>query len=162
LLHAYGESFAKKLITEQQVVFIRNYPQLAEWVVRGRYPIAIGPTPVQVERFFEQGLGRDLEMLNSPETTVITAEAGNISLIEGAPHSNAATVFINWFLAKNAQQAWNDATANNSRRTDVTPGDKASFPNPERLRDYMLDNEEFRVGLVEKARRLAKAWIGSR
>ena len=55
----------------------------------------------------------------------LSTGGGSISLIKGAPHPNAACVFINWFLSRKGQTAMqksNDLYGElppNSRRVDI-------------------------------------------
>jgi iron(III) transport system substrate-binding protein len=161
LLKGYGEDYVKRLLAEQNVVFIRNYRQGAEWLVRGRYPISIAVSPKHLEEFLNQGLGKDLEMLTAPEVATLTAGSGYLSLMEGAPHPNAAKVYINWFLTKAPQQVWAELTANNSRRKDVSPGDPPTFPKPELLKQYIKHSEELE-GVANKARAMAAALINKK
>lgn len=59
----------------------------------------------------------------------LTTGGGSISLIKGAPHPNAAKVFINWFLSRKGQialQKHKDLYGNippNSRRIDIPKDD---------------------------------------
>jgi len=157
LMLAYGQEFIKKLLTEQKVVFSRNFRQVAEWVVRGRYPIVIGPSPTHLQGFWAQGLGKTVEILPS-EPEVFTAGVGHIGLIEGAPHPNAAKVYINWSLSKNGQELYAKATATNSRRTDVDPVHPETFPKPELLKQYIRQDQAFLID-QRKVQRLSRGWI---
>ncbi len=157
LMMAYGQEFIKKLLTEQKVVFSRNFRQVAEWVVRGRYPIVIGPSPTHLQGFWAQGLGKAVEILPS-EPEVFTAGVGHVGLIEGAPHQNAAKVYINWLLSKNGQELYAKATANNSRRTDIDPVHPETFPKPELLKQYIRQDEAFVID-QRKVQQLARGWI---
>ena len=47
LMVAFGEDFISKLLAEQQMVFSRDSRQMADWFVRGTYPIAIS-LPLQL------------------------------------------------------------------------------------------------------------------
>ncbi len=154
---AYGDEFAKKLLTKQAPVFNTNYRQTAEWVVRGRYPIIIGSSRKQFQEFWAQGLGKGIEVLPS-DSNMMGSDTSIVGLIEGTPHPNAARVYINWLLSKNAQELYAKATATNSRRTDVEPVHPESFPKPELLNQYIRQNEAFVVEST-KTMRLARGWI---
>ena len=159
LLASYGEDFMRKLLTGQEAVFMRNPRQLTEWVVRGRYPIGIGLRVSMLSIFRKQGLGKEVESM-SPERVVWSTSSGNLALFEGAPHPNAATVFINWILSREAQEAWAKKTGQNSRRVDVAVVDKVTFPDPKKLKDYKIRNDEKMKSTVERAVvRLAKELI---
>ena len=47
-----------------------------------------------------------------------------------APHPAAASVYLDWFLSREGQAAWNKGGAINSRRLDVEPADPATMPKP--------------------------------
>jgi len=157
LMMAYGEDFIKKLLTEQDAVIVRNYRQIAEWAVRGRYPIVIGLSAQMMQEFWEQGLGKDVKVIR-PKAAVWSVSAAALSLMEGAPHPNAAKVYINWLLSKEAQELYAKATASNSRRTNVAPVNPDIFPDPKRLNQYIKQDEVFENS-ARKTKRLARSWI---
>jgi len=153
----YGQEFTKKLLTQQDAVFNRNYRQTAEWVIRGRYPIVIGSSRMHVQEFWAKGLGKDVVTLPS-EAEIMGSGTGHVGLIEGAPNPNAARVYLNWILSKNAQELYAKATSINSRRTDLEPVHPATFPKPELLSKYLRQDEAF-VAEQRKTSRLARSWI---
>jgi iron(III) transport system substrate-binding protein len=104
---------------KNKVVYTNNPQQIAEWVVRGRYPIGIGFEFAVLKEFQEQGVGMNV---SPPPDTAYKAQQisigfGGVGLVDRAPHPNAAVVYINWLLSKEGQAAW----PRNSRRTDVAP-----------------------------------------
>ncbi len=107
---AYGDEFAKKLLTKQAPVFNTNYRQTAEWVVRGRYPIVIGSSRKMFTEFWAQGLGKKIVVLPS-DSNMMGSDTSIVGLIEGTPHPNAARVYLNWILSKNAQELYAKATS---------------------------------------------------
>ena len=153
----YGQEFIKKLLTKQDAVFNRNYRQTAEWVVRGRYPIVVGSSRMHVQEFWAQGLAKDVVTLPS-EAEIMGSGTGHVGLIEGTPHPNAAKVYLNWLLSKNAQELYAKATSVNSRRTDLDPIHPDTFPKPELLTKYLRQDEAF-VAEQRKTSRLARRWI---
>jgi hypothetical protein len=66
-----------------------------------------------------------LDNVNWKEGVQLTSGGGSMSLIRGAPHPNAAKVFVNWFLSRRGQialQKHNDLYGEdppNSRRIDI-------------------------------------------
>lgn len=99
-----------------------------EWVSHGKYPIAIGAQPSTVGQFIKDGA--PLKLVTPKEGTFVTSGAGNIALINRAPHPNAAKLFINWLLTREGQTIFSDATNFQSARNDVP----TSFLDPERIR----------------------------
>jgi iron(III) transport system substrate-binding protein len=158
LMTAYGEDFIRRFLTEQGLVFTRNLRQLAEWVVRGRYPIALGTSESNLADFRAQGLGKDIEWVTAPEVETWKSASGNVTLVEGGPHPYAARVYLNWLLSKNTQELWSQAIGYNSRRTDVPPVAPEIFPKTERLKQY-IRNDEAWDKTREKAMQIAKNLI---
>ena len=50
-----------------------------------------------------------------------------MSLMDRAPHPNAATVFLNWLLSREGQAAWQRAVPLPSRRTDISKNELDPF-----------------------------------
>jgi ABC-type Fe3+ transport system substrate-binding protein len=78
-------------------------------------------------------------------------------LINRAPHPNAAKVFINWLLTKDAQVVWAPEVETNSRRVGVEPGNP-SFAVPRGAKLLQVDAEE-NLPEVVKTQDIAKAVI---
>jgi ABC-type Fe3+ transport system substrate-binding protein len=154
LMKSYGEQFVRDLLTQQDVTLIADYRQLAEWVIRGRYPIGVGLSNERLIPFKEQGLGHHVAQLTDPLN--VSAGNGGIQLINRAPHPNAATVFVNWLLSRDVQARVSTAVSYNSRRTDVPAVDPAMAANPARLQDYVHDQQEDIMPIKERALALAK------
>jgi hypothetical protein len=49
----------------------------------------------------------------------VSAAFGSAMLVNKAPHPNATTVFLNWFLTKEGQTVWSKGMGYVSRRLDV-------------------------------------------
>ena len=125
-----GEDFLRALY-KQKIVFTTNRRQLAEWVVRGRYPIGIGVGENDLAVFQKQGLGKNIEPLPDSFYKIQQQSTGfgAVGVIDKAPHPNAAAVYVNWLLSKDGQTAWSNVPRN-SRRVDVKPGDPSLAPRP--------------------------------
>jgi iron(III) transport system substrate-binding protein len=140
---------------KHDVTYTINGHQIAEWVVRGRYPVGIGFEEPELADFQAQGLGKNISPV--PDTFLpiqqISTGFGGLALVDRAPHPNAAAVYINWLLSKDGQQAWT-SVPRNTRRTDVKP----AFPNlaPIPGRDYFVGqaekNNKERVWLLQLAK----------
>lgn len=130
---AYGEDFVKRLLVEQKPVVTRDRRQLVEWVVRGRYPIAIGFNEYVWALFQKKGAGKNIIDIEDPKTIVYWASGSSaIGLFNRAPHPNAAKIYINWLLSRNGQIDW-VKTLTNSRRLDVPPAEPKSAMKPGRV-----------------------------
>ncbi|MCG6533797.1 MAG: substrate-binding domain-containing protein [Syntrophales bacterium LBB04] len=123
----YGENFIRDLLSKQDVIVTDDTRQLVEWLVRGKYPIATGfDLPVLIP-FQKQGLGLNVVALDD-KIDRVTAGSGIIHLFEGAPHPNAARVYINWLLSQKTQLMLTKNLQLNSRRIDVPPIDTPIDP----------------------------------
>ena len=129
-----GPDFVKRLFSEMDVTVSQDRRQSSDWLASGKFPICIdcGDT----DRAKQQGLPVDEfphAVLKEPSYEVSTSGNSGIALINNAPNPNAAKVFINWFLSRAGQIAW-QAVMNgkvqepsDSMRVDI-PKDKVSAP----------------------------------
>jgi len=118
LLILFGEQYLRDLYLGQEVALSRDDRQLAESVARGSYGIGIGLIPPQIEQF--RALGLPLQRVipaDGPGYT--TGGFGTLMKLKGSPHPNAARVFINWYLTKEAQEIHEGAMMEPSLRADV-------------------------------------------
>jgi iron(III) transport system substrate-binding protein len=154
-----GDEALKRLVVDSQAVITKDSRQLTEWLVRGRYPIVFGAAKTDVATFQREGLGAKVKRLRL-SVEPVTPGWGGVLLVNRAPHPNAAKVFINWLLGREAQADWALGGAVNSRRLDVPAGDPDILPDPKRLDGYNnLSNEEnalFRVDAIKFAKTLIK------
>ena len=106
LFRALGEESMRKFFAEQKVVYSRNPRQVAEWLVKGQCPIAIGVSS-QLEELQRKGVGKNVLPLDAAKFAVnqLTTGWGSVSLLDRAPNPSAANVYLNWLLSRDAQQA---------------------------------------------------------
>ena len=130
LLKNFGADLLQKLFSTQKIVFIANRRQEAEGVVRGIYPVGMAAPLDEVGQFQAQGLGQNIKPFNG-DVKALSGDTGfgTVSLMEKAPHPNAAKVYINWLLSKAGQSEWGKVLRN-SRRLDVPPGNPSEVPPP--------------------------------
>jgi iron(III) transport system substrate-binding protein len=146
IFHLFGEDGLRRFLTEQKPVLTRNRRQLAEWAVRGAYPVTLGVSPGELAQWRQEGLGQNLKQITlAAEQTPWTPGWGGVALLQNIPHPNAAKIFINWFLGKEAQADWATRGLNNSRRTDVPKG----------LPDNVVSEAAFVSGLTFNSAKLA-------
>ena len=138
LLIGKGEDFVRKLLAQDLV--IKREEELAEAIVRGRYPISIGFQSQPLR--FAQGLSKSIKPLAQDELggSVLGGGGGSVMLANRAPHPNAARLYVNWVLSQEGQKAWVQATGYNSRRLDVE-GPPDTAPDV-RIRYVRPDREE--------------------
>jgi ABC-type Fe3+ transport system substrate-binding protein len=119
LAQAFGVDFVKQVFIDQEAKYSRDGRQLVESVVRGTNWVALGASRPEIELF--EPKFQHLEVVipqDAPGTLV-----GGFSVLKqakGAPHPNAAAVFINWYASKRGQETYQDAMGEPSRRTDVS------------------------------------------
>ena len=152
-----GDDIIKKLFVDQEPVLSRDTRQIAEFMVRGRYPIALGVNPLLLSQFHKQGLGKNLKTMHFPEMDSVNSSSSTLWLVNKAPHPNAAKVFINWLLTKDAQVVWAREVETNSRRVGVEPGNPA-YAVPKGAKLFQVDAEE-NLPEVVKTQDIAKAVI---
>jgi len=118
-----GPEYIKRAFGAMDVTF-GDRRAITDWLAAGKFAICQGCR--QIEKASGQGLPvEDFDTGEWKEGQPISTGGGSISLIKGAPHPNAARVFINWFLSRKGQTAMqksNDLYGElppNSRRLDV-------------------------------------------
>jgi iron(III) transport system substrate-binding protein len=154
MLMAHGEGFVRDLLTKQDIVSTGDNRQIAEWVVRGRYPIGIGISDSTLNELQKEGLGRNVKPLSEGFIT-LSPGFGGLQLLNRAPHPKAAQLFINWVLTREVQSRIAQTVQLNSRRLDVPPGDPSTAPDPARLGEYILNQDEVALVPRERAQALA-------
>jgi len=132
-LLTFGEDKVRTFLQTQQPVISNQPRQIAEWLVRGQYPIAFGVGVPDMTNFAKQGL--DLSQVkplapDDPGGVVADDGTGSIALFNKAPHPNAARVLINWLMSQDGQTVAAKLTGYNSRRTDVPPVDATTVIDP--------------------------------
>ncbi len=152
MLNLYGEGFVRELLTRQNIVVSDNRRQMAEWVVRKRYPIAIGlGNAGPIAEFQKQGLGKNIKSFGGEDI------AGNsIILLNKAPHPNAAKVFVNWLLSQKGQERLAEITKANSWRVDVKLVASELAMDPKKIQSYTNITDERHVAARQRAFDLAK------
>jgi iron(III) transport system substrate-binding protein len=157
LLQLQGEGAVERLFTQQDIVFTDDRRQLAEWLVRGRYPIVVGVTAPDIVRFQREGLGLNVKPaktgyeLASPGT-------GGVRLLSRGPHPNATKVFVNWLLSPRGQTSWSSLLDSNSRRLDVQMVAPEKAADPAKVHEYVNLNKEDYMHLWVRADELARAY----
>ena len=153
----FGEDWLKRLYSQQKIVYIANPRQEVEWLVSGRYPIAIGTDPDEVLRFQQQGLGKNVVSFETPMPhPTLDFGYGSVALMANAPHPNAAKVYINWLLSKAGQTDWGKIGAD-SRRIDIPYAVPRLAPQPGVA--YIPEQTEENLANRQEAGNLAKQFI---
>jgi iron(III) transport system substrate-binding protein len=118
-----GPEWIRRIYATMDVAF-GDRRLIVDWLAKGKLALCIGCRGL--ERAKTQGLSvAEFEDGTWKEGQGLTTGGGSISLVKGAPHPNAAKVFINWFLSRRGQialQSSNDLYGElppNSRRIDI-------------------------------------------
>ncbi len=104
-------------VAKQEPIIIRDQRLQVEWVARGKYPLGIALSPQILSEF--RTVGAPIKAIVPIEGTYVTQTTGAVSLINKAPHPNAAKLFINWLLSKEGNYPVAKAHGNHSARLDV-------------------------------------------
>jgi ABC-type Fe3+ transport system substrate-binding protein len=159
LLHHFGEEFVVKLYKDQNVVFTQDLRQLVEWVARGTHPVALAPVQVMIELFRKEGFPIVRHFPKDVPGSLVGGYS-TLTLVKGAPHPNAAIVFVNWFASKEGQEIYARELLEPSRRTDVRQEMVPDYVLPKPGVDYKLDqySEDWIGNIAPKLqKRLAEA-----
>ena len=124
------EAFLRNFIIKQKPVFTLDLRQQADWIVRNRYPIALGLDDTVLGELQTEGLGKKVQQVYFKEILAMTPQYGIMAMFDRAPHPNAAKIFANWMLTQQAQEEYHRAIRSNSRRTDVAPTRESLRPPP--------------------------------
>jgi iron(III) transport system substrate-binding protein len=125
-----GPAFIRGL-AEQQPVVLRDTLQLVDAVGQGRYPVVVGTAETIVEERIRQGVPiRIVEPRELKEGTDVSSSAGNVGLFSNSPHPDAAKVYLNWLLTREAQTEIARVYSAISSRADV-PTDHSPWRVPQ-------------------------------
>jgi len=98
-----GPSFIRKLYSEMDVTLFRDYRQGPDWLAVGKFAICFS---CDVDVLKLKGLPVDTFGPNVfKEGGGLVQQFGTLTLVNRAPHPNAAKVFINWLLSRKGQIA---------------------------------------------------------
>ncbi len=113
-----GPRYIRRLLGETDIVFSTDERQMIDWLAAGKFRIYLLAKDENIDLAMKQGLPiRSLHSQKEPGS--ITTGSGHVSFFKNAPHPNAAKVYINWLLSKQAQMTWQKYTAGNSFRADI-------------------------------------------
>ena len=98
-----GPTFLTRLFTEMEVTFSRDDRQAMDWLAVGKFPLCLFCGDIETVR--PQSL--PVEELNTYKWkdgfAINSGSNGTVTLMNNAPHPNAARVFINWLLSREGQ-----------------------------------------------------------
>jgi iron(III) transport system substrate-binding protein len=147
----FGKSYMRQLFSTQEISISNNGRQLLDFVARGRYPLAIGPSGTQAFEMKNKGL--PVELFGSAaleEGGVISASNGTVMVPRGAPRPDALKVYLDYLLSQEGQLAWSKATGLTSRRLDVPSDHIPDVLVPKEGVKYLPDYKEPFVSLRDE------------
>ena len=124
-----GEKFVIDLIKGQQAKLTRNRRQLVDWLAQGRYPIAFAASINEIARLRREGF-KIAAVQPSDIMPYDAPGSGVLLMFKGAPHPNAAKLFVNWIMTQEGMQLYQDLEGMPVTRTDV---DRSSLMVPETI-----------------------------
>jgi ABC-type uncharacterized transport system YnjBCD substrate-binding protein len=99
-------------------VLTRDYAQVADWVAQGKYSIGFAQTADRIEELRKEGIPlKAFSLLDAPGQ--LSGGFSVAALLQGVQHPSAATVFLNWFLSREGQLAFQKPLVYPSLRVDV-------------------------------------------
>lgn len=130
-------------LAKQEPVIIGDNRQVAEWVARGKYPVAFGAWSSLLAPF--QKAGAPLVEIIPKEGSFLEAGSAVASVVNKRPHPNAAKVFVNWLLTKEAQTAFAETVGYQSLREDVSIAHLDPGLAREPGKKYFIAGEDFEI-----------------
>jgi ABC-type Fe3+ transport system substrate-binding protein len=127
-----GRDGLKRLVVDQDPIFVDNLHAVGEAMVRGKALIGLsGKAGADMKEFLEAGIKLDVRSFGAgPKVGFRATAASALAIFNKSPHPAASKVFINWYMTKPISEGLSKATDFNSRRADVAPADPTSAPTP--------------------------------
>ncbi len=122
LYRKFGREWADKFfgqIVQQDLLITRDTRLQTEWIARGKYPVAIAYSMSVVGDFLN--IGAPIKPNTTIEGGTVSTGSANITVVNRAPHRNAAVFFANWLLSKEGMQLYAEASNYIPQRQDIPP-----------------------------------------
>ena len=124
-----GPDYLRTLLTKMDITLFRDRSQGTNWLGVGKYPVCFYCRDLDMAQ--KQGLPiAEVPPAQFKEGgTIGGGSCSVISLINRAPHPNAARAFINWYLSRQGQIAWQrvmntlEVEPSDSMRIDIPKDD---------------------------------------
>jgi ABC-type Fe3+ transport system substrate-binding protein len=154
-----AQDYYRKL-KDQTGVVSRDWRRLLEWIGHGRYAMLVGPSINVAEELRNEGVQLGTVWEFEDFGSWLTPSNGTVSLVNRAPHPNAAKVFINWLLTKDGQTIWSKAMTAVSRRLDVPTDHLPAGTIPRPGGKYWLNYLEHNLTPAAEETRVIKELFG--
>lgn len=110
--------FFRQLVLTQPVM-IEDQRLQVDWLAKAKYSIALWPQSTSMVEFVKAGAPVAF-LPPGKEGTYLSTGGGVLSLVNKAPHPNAAKVFINWSLSREGQLFIQKGMQQQSARVDIS------------------------------------------
>lgn len=150
--------YFRQLIANNPIM-LRDQDLQLTWVAQGKYSIAFWVSTSRLSYFIEAGAPlKNLDDIK--EGTYLGSGGSSLTIINKAPHPNAAKAFINWFLSKEGQVQFQKQVMKQSARNDIPPegiplslqrkpGAKY-FPKPDEKEAWNLKHQDEYIKIAEQ------------
>jgi iron(III) transport system substrate-binding protein len=153
-----GEEGLRRILVDQEPVFVRDTTAMVERMVRGSAALSLGASLDEpLVPFAKAGVKFDIRTLGNSEDLAYASTGYGIASIFNRPvHPNAAKVFVNWLLSREVQIGLANATAQRSRRSDVpAPANAVEIrPGAQYVNVQREDYAEVRQAVIRLATKL--------
>ncbi len=114
-----GPDFIRALV-KQKLTILRNDRQSLDMLGKGKFSILLGPAETVTSDLMKRGVPIQLVAPQQlKEGGALSPGPASLMLVNRAPHSNAARVYLNWLLSKEGQTQFSKVTGIPSLRVDV-------------------------------------------
>ncbi len=140
-----GWDYFRELM-KQKPVITRNSRIQLEWIAQKKFLVGIFPDEGIALEFRDAGVPIEVSGGLKEDVPYVVGSFGQISLMNMAPHPNAAKIFANWLLDREGQEIWGRTTLAQSARADVNADYMLQARKPVRqanLSYHMLEDEEY-------------------
>jgi iron(III) transport system substrate-binding protein len=151
----FGADYVRRLYVDQKPVLSRDGRQAAQFLAQGNDAILVGADTNAIDRFKELGYPVDY-VFPTDAPNVLSGGWGLISLVNKAPHPNAAKLFINWLAGRSGQEAFAKGATSVSLRTDVPREGVPAWAYPQKGGKY-LDTYDYKFVTSQREAAVAKA-----
>jgi iron(III) transport system substrate-binding protein len=101
-----GANFITRLFGEMDITLARDFTQMLDWLAAGKFSLGIFVGSSETAKAISHGLPlREFSPGQFKEGAAVSPFNGTVSLVNRAPHPNAAKVLINWILSREGQAA---------------------------------------------------------
>jgi iron(III) transport system substrate-binding protein len=116
----HGPAFLERLFGDTDLTLSTDQRQLVDWLAQGQYALGLFLSPNSALDAIAQGLPIDFVRGDQwKEGAPIGPSTGGVTVLQPAPHPNAAKVFVNWLLSRDGQLAWQRHMQAPSLRIDI-------------------------------------------